>query len=163
MRRFRFRLGRVLALRRQLLRLERIRMASAQRALQRAQEQESAGDLRRAEHLATLGALGRRGTRPGGCVEGDARLEGRALAMGVVILAELTRRRAHWAAELCRAQAESERERQRLIDAHRAVRTLELFEARRRLAYRREVERDERLALDEAGALGYLRRRNGEA
>ena len=156
MRRFRFRLERVLRLRRQWLRQERAQMAAALRALQAAEAScRQAHQARQRVLEATAARLWEDG-RVG-------RLDGHELAETVGVLEELSRRGAYWALERARAEKEAEERRARVVEAHKKVRVLELLKERRRMEHLREAEREERAVLDEVGATAYIRRRLEDA
>lgn len=152
MRRFRFRLERVLGIRRQWLGQERARMASAVRTFQAADVSCRRAELARQRFLGvTAGRLHGEG--------GPGRMDGRELAEAAAMLEELARRGAYWAVERARAEKAVDEQRVRLVEAHRRVRVLELLRQRRRGEYLRQVEREERAVLDEVGATAYIRRR----
>ncbi len=152
MRRFRFRLERVLRLRRQHLREERVQLAAASRALLAAEAALQRAEATRAGLLARLAA---RVTGPSTASAAEPQPE---LAALVRWLDETGRRRDHWAIERERAQQAQAARREQVIKAHRDVRVLELLRERRRLAHARAAEREERIALDEVGAIRYVQR-----
>lgn len=152
MRRFRFRLERVLRMRRQWLRQERAQMAAALRALQTAEASCRWADQARQRLLEAMAAR----FYEDGHVR---RIDGQRLAETVGVLEELGRRGAYWAVERARAEEAAGEQRARVVEAHKNVRVLELLKERRRNEHLRETEREERAALDEAGAAAYIRRR----
>ncbi|WP_324717723.1 flagellar FliJ family protein [Carboxydochorda subterranea] len=152
MKRFRFRMERILRLRRQSLDVERTKMAEALRLEQAAQQAYAAGEERRVRYLAAL-SESVAASAPGSGVEGAV------LAERLGVLAELSRRRAYWDVQRVEARRQVEKQRAMVVEAHRAVRVLELLRDRRRAEYLRQLERDEQALLDEAGSQGFVRRR----
>lgn len=166
MKRFRFRPERILRLRRQILEIERAELG---RALQ---ELEAARQARERSHRAvnrlseglfrTVAATGGRGTWDGGGVaspDGSGADGASQVAGYLVLLADASRRLRHWDEQLAAAQQRVERQRSRVVEAHRAVRVLERLRERKWAEYRREQEREEGRHLDEAGSAAFLRRR----
>ncbi|MEW6047018.1 MAG: hypothetical protein AB1609_11130 [Bacillota bacterium] len=151
MKRFRFRLERILGLRRQTVQLERIRMAEAIGLLRAAEVALEAARRARSAQLVATGELLRRA----GEVES---VDGAVLARELVLRAELERRTAFWSGRRAQASKAADEQRARVVEAHRGVRALEILRARRRAEYLKEAEREERLILDEAGAVGWVRR-----
>ena len=138
-------------LRRQRLRQERIQLAAASRELVAAEASLQRAEEARAQLLAWV--AGRVAGPPTPPAEPQPEL-----AVLVRWLDEVSRRRDRCAVERERAREAVEVRREQVVRAHRDVRVLELLRERRRLAYVRAAEREERLALDEVGAVRYVQR-----
>lgn len=149
MRRFSFRPERILRLRCQTLQAERARLGQAVGRLQAARQ--ARDESRKACDGVTAALHAQLGSgRP---------VSGAQLGGHLVLLAETRRRWQHWGEQVAEAEQTVEAQRRRVVEAHRAVRVLERLRERRLAEYRRQVEREEMKVLDEAGAVGFLRRR----
>lgn len=153
MRRFTFRPERILRLRRQVLQAERARLGQAMTRLKLARQ--ALDDSRRAWDGVSAALFAR--------LQTGSPVSGAQLGDHLVLLVEARRRERHWGEQVAEAGQAVEAQRRRVVQAHRAVRVLERLRERRLAQYRREAEREEMKVLDEAGAVGFLRRRlNGD-
>lgn len=153
MRRFRFRLARLVRLRRQLLDVQRLELARAVRRLEAIQQaHHRARTARQAYHAGWFRDLAGAGAK---AISGDwIRRHWEWMEEG---------RRRELQLDVARGEAaQAVREAtERTVAARRAVRALELLRERRLAAYRREAERQEAAVLDEVAAVRYLRRQRG--
>lgn len=143
----RFRLAALLRLRLAERDQRRLELAKALRAVQILQEQQAEADQEQAQWLAQVRTL---------LAPGPADLD--AVLARYRYAAVLHARRQQVAAQLAEVENEAQRRRAALLEADRQVRLLEKLAARWAQAERRQSLRREGQRLDEAAAIGYLRR-----